>query len=405
VLVTGFDIIFFWVARMMMMGCKFMGDVPFRTVYIHALVRDERGQKMSKSKGNIIDPLDLIQRYGCDALRFTLTALAAQGRDIKLAENRIEGYRNFATKLWNATRYAEMNGCVRVPGFDPQTAQLTVNRWIASAAGKATARVAAAIEEYKFNDAAEAIYQFTWGTFCDWYIEFTKPILTGSDEAAKAETRAMTIWVLERIVHLLHPIMPFITETLWKHLADEGAGMLITAPWPAKEGLEDAAALAEMEWVVSRTAAIRAARAEMNIPPAAQLAATTSDSQLAAATWIASHNEQIKRLARLKSLDFETSGTPRSGAGQNTLQVIVEGTTIVLDVEGAVDLAKERARLQKEAAGLASELDKIQKKLANQQFLAKAKPEVIDEQKERQAEAEAALAKLTAAIARIGAKA
>ena len=179
VLVTGFDIIFFWVARMMMMGCKFMGEVPFRTVYIHALVRDERGQKMSKSKGNIIDPLDLIERYGCDALRFTLTALAAQGRDIKLAESRIEGYRNFATKLWNAARYAEMNQCALAPGFDPATAQLTVNRWIAAAVAQSAARVAAALEEFKFNEAAGALYQFVWGTFCDWYLEFTKPILTG----------------------------------------------------------------------------------------------------------------------------------------------------------------------------------------------------------------------------------
>src|SRR5215469_5585035 len=242
VLVTGFDIIFFWVARMMMMGCKFMGDVPFRTVYIHALVRDERGRKMSKTLGNVVDPLDFIDRFGCDALRFTLTALAAQGRDIKLAESRIEGYRNFATKLWNATRYAEMNGCQRVPGFDPAGAKLTVNRWITTAAVEAGARVATALDEYKFNEAADALYHFTWGNFCDWYIEFTKPILTGSDEAAKAETRAMTIWVLERIVHLLHPIMPFITETLWRHLAGDNAGMLITAAWPEGEGLDDNAA-------------------------------------------------------------------------------------------------------------------------------------------------------------------
>jgi valyl-tRNA synthetase len=399
VLVTGFDIIFFWVARMMMMGCKFMGQVPFKTVYIHALVRDERGQKMSKSKGNIIDPLDLIARYGTDALRFTLTALAAQGRDIKLAESRIEGYRNFATKLWNAARYAEMNGCARVPGFDPAGAKLTVNRWIAAAATQAGARVAAAIEDYKFNDAADALYQFTWGTFCDWYIEFTKPILTGGDEAAKAETRAMTIWVIERIIHLLHPIMPYITETLWKHVAGEGAGMLITAKWPEATLAPDQAAVAEMEWVVSLISAIRGTRSEMNVPAASELAATVTEIRPEARRWIETHGEQIRRLARLKSIAFGVVG----GDAKTALQVVIEGTTVLIDVAGAVDLGKERARLQKEAAGVRAELDKVAKKLGNEQFMAKAKPEAIEEQRERQADYQAMLAKLDAALARIGA--
>jgi valyl-tRNA synthetase len=398
VLVTGFDIIFFWVARMMMMGCKFMGDVPFKTVYIHALVRDERGQKMSKSKGNIIDPLDLIARFGTDALRFTLTALAAQGRDIKLAESRIEGYRNFATKLWNATRYAEMNGCQRVPGFDPASAKLTVNRWIAAAANAAGERVARAIEEYKFNDAADALYQFTWGNFCDWYIEFSKPILTGSDEAAKAETRAMTIWVIERVVHLLHPLMPYITETLWKHIAGEGAGMLITAKWPEAKGAADQAAVAEMEWVVSLISAIRTTRSEMNVPAASELNATITEIRSEARGWIDTHGEQIRRLARLKTIAIGESADAKTA-----LQVVVEGTTVLIDVAGAVDFGKERARLTKEAAGITAELDKIAKKLGNEQFMAKAKPEAIEEQRERQSEHQATLAKLTAALARIGA--
>jgi valyl-tRNA synthetase len=359
---------------------------------------------MSKSKGNIIDPLDLIERYGCDALRFTLTALAAQGRDIKLAESRIEGYRNFATKLWNATRYAEMNGCVRVPGFDPKSAKLTVNRWIASAAGKTAARVAAAIEDYKFNDAADALYQFTWGNFCDWYIEFTKPILTGTDEAAKAETRAMTMWVLERVVHLLHPIMPFITETLWKHLAGNDAGMLITAKWPGEAELDDQGAMAEMEWVVALISAIRGTRSEMNVPAGSELVAYITETRAQGREWIARHNDQIRRLARLKEIVFPDAATQsRLTSGKSALQVVIEGTTVLIDLAGAVDLGKERARLQKEAAGLTSELDKIAKKLGNEQFLAKAKPEVIDEQRERQADAEAALARLNAAIARIGA--
>lgn len=403
VLVTGFDIIFFWVARMMMMGCKFRGDVPFRTVYIHALVRDERGQKMSKAKGNVIDPLDLIARYGCDALRFTLTALAAQGRDIKLAESRIEGYRNFATKLWNATRYAEMNGCVRVPGFAAAKATLTINRWIAAAAAKTETRVAAALDEFKFNDAADALYQFTWGTFCDWYIEFSKPILTGNDEAAKAETRAMTIWVLEQVVHLLHPIMPFITETLWRHVAGEGAGMLIKAPWPALAGLDDDAAVAEMDWVVSLVSAIRAARSEMNVPAGSELAASITETRAQGRAWIARHNDQIRRLARLKEIVFaDPAAQHRLADGKGALQIVVEGTTVLLDLAGAVDLGKERARLQREADEVRSDLDKIAKKLGNPQFMAKAKPEAIEEQRARQAEAEAALARLNAAIARIG---
>ena len=232
VLVTGFDIIFFWVARMMMMGLHFMGEVPFRTVYIHALVRDGRGQKMSKSRGNIIDPLELIDRYGCDALRFTLAALAAPGRDIKLAESRVEGYRNFVTKLWNAARYAEMNGCALVAGFAPARCRLTVNRWIIAAAADCAAAVTAALDAYRFDEAANRLYQFVWGTFCDWYVEFTKPILQGDDPAARSETQATTAWVLGRIVHLLHPIMPFVTEEVWEHLAGESAGLLLTAPWP-----------------------------------------------------------------------------------------------------------------------------------------------------------------------------
>jgi len=353
---------------------------------------------MSKSKGNIIDPLDLIARYGTDALRFTLTALAAQGRDIKLAESRIEGYRNFATKLWNATRYAEMNGCQRVPGFDPASAKLTINRWIASAANASGARVAAALADYKFNEAADALYQFTWGNFCDWYIEFSKPILTGSDEAAKAETRAMTIWVIERIVHLLHPIMPYITEVLWKHIAGEGAGMLITARWPEASTAADQAAVAEMEWVVGLISAIRATRSEMNVPAASELPATITEIRPEARGWIETHGEQIRRLARLKSVTVGTNADAKTA-----LQVVVEGTTVLIDVAGAVDLAKERARLQKEVAATRGELDKIAKKLGNEQFMAKAKPEAIEEQRERQNEYEGTLVKLNAALARIGA--
>jgi valyl-tRNA synthetase len=285
-----------------------------------------------------------------------------------------------------------------VPGFDPASAKLTVNRWIAAAANAAGERVAAAIEEYKFNEAADALYQFTWGNFCDWYIEFSKPILTGSDEAAKAETRAMTIWVIERVVHLLHPLMPYITETLWKHIAGDDAGMLITAKWPEPNIAADQAAVAEMEWVVSLISAIRATRSEMNVPAASELDATITEIRPEARGWIATHGEQIRRLARLKTIALGARADAKTA-----LQVVVEGTTVLIDVAGAVDLAKERARLQKEAASTRGELDKIAKKLGNEQFMAKAKPEAIDEQRERQGEYEATLAKLSAALARIGA--
>ena len=272
VLVTGFDIIFFWVARMMMMGLHFMKEVPFHDVYIHALVRDERGAKMSKSKGNVIDPLDLIDEYGADALRFTLAAMAAQGRDIKLSTQRVEGYRNFATKLWNAARFAEMNGCVTVAGFDPSRAKETLNRWIAHETQKATREITEAIEAYKFNDAAGAVYRFVWNIFCDWYLELAKPVLPGADGAAKTETRAMTAWVRDEIFKLLHPFMPFITEELWRLTAEQGPardGLLTLAPWPQHQGSPaDDEAEAEIGWVIDLVTAIRSVRAEMNIPAA-----------------------------------------------------------------------------------------------------------------------------------------
>jgi valyl-tRNA synthetase len=401
VLVTGFDIIFFWVARMMMMGCKFMDDVPFRTVYIHALVRDERGQKMSKTKGNVIDPLELIERFGADALRFTLTALAAQGRDIKLATSRVEGYRNFITKLWNAARYAEMNGCALVPGFDPATCKLSVNRWIVGALAETNARVAQAIDDYKFNEAAGALYQFVWGTFCDWYIEFTQPILKGTDGTEKVETRATAAWVLGEIVHLLHPIAPFVTEELWKHL-NAGADLLISAHWPSHgSALIDVAAMAEMNGVVGLISAIRTARSEMNVPAASELAAYLAIDD-ATSSRITHHQEQIRRLARLKEL------TPATGAHLQALngksvQVLVEGGTVFLDVADTVDLAKERARLVKEAAAIDAEIAKIVSKLENQQFLARAKPEVVEEQRERLDDARAAAERVRTALSRISA--
>ncbi len=402
VLVTGFDIIFFWVARMMMMGHHFMKEVPFRTVYIHALVRDERGQKMSKSKGNIIDPLDLIERYGCDALRFTLTALAAQGRDIKLSASRVEGYRNFATKLWNAARFGEINECRLARDFDPNRCRLTLNRWIVGALAETGARAGAALDEYKFNEAAGALYEFTWGTYCDWYVELSKPILSGADAAAKAETRATAAWVLAQVAHLLHPIMPFITEAVWEHLSEGAGGLLISAKWPDYSGLSrDAAGIDEMEWVVALIAAIRTARSEVNVPAALEIDAYVRAESSDVPYRIETHLDAIKRLARLKSVE-KAEGARWETMARQAVQVTVESATIFLDLASAVDLGKERQRLEKEAKVISGELDKIGRKLGNEQFLAKAKPEVIEEQRERQAEHEASLARVRAAIDRLG---
>src|SRR5690242_6128359 len=302
VLVTGFDIIFFWVARMMMMGLHFMREVPFHTVYIHALVRDEKGAKMSKSKGNVIDPLHLIDEYGADALRFTLAAMAAQGRDIKLSTQRVEGYRNFATKFWNACRFAEMNGAVAPAGFDPRQAKETLNRWIAHETARAAREVTEAIEAYKFNEAAGAIYRFVWNVYCDWYVELVKPVLSGPDGAAKTETRAMVAWVRDRILQLLHPFMPFITEELWARTAEGAAprsSLLALAPWPQLDGLDDPAAETEIGWVVDLVSAIRSVRAEMNISAATPmplvLAGASPETKARAGRW----SEFVRRLARL----------------------------------------------------------------------------------------------------------
>ncbi|MDQ2106292.1 valine--tRNA ligase [Azospirillum isscasi] len=394
VLVTGFDIIFFWVARMMMMGLHFMKDVPFRTVYIHALVRDEKGQKMSKSKGNVIDPLDLIDQYGTDALRFTLTAMAAQGRDIKLAVSRVEGYRNFATKLWNAARYTQMNGVAPVPGFKPVGLTQTVNRWIVGALAEAAKKVGESIDSYKFNEAANTAYAFTWGTFCDWYLEFTKPILNGTDEAAIAETRATTAWVLDEILHMLHPLMPFITEELWEQLSADRANRLISAHWP-EHGAEliDPAARDEMDWVVRTISSVRSMRSEMNVPPSAQIELKLKDAGPESLKRLDTHRDLILRMGRLASAEPLSGPVPKSA-----VQAVLDEATLILPLEGIVDLEKERARLTKEIEKLSGEIKKIDAKLSNEQFVAKAPEEVIEEQRDRRDTAEQARDKLQKAL-------
>ncbi len=423
VLVTGFDIIFFWVARMMMMGLHFMKDVPFPTVYIHALVRDEKGAKMSKSKGNVIDPLHLIDDYGADALRFTLTAMAAQGRDIKLATQRVEGYRNFATKLWNACRFAEMNDCVLPSGFDPTKAKESLNRWIAHETMHAAREVSKAIETYRFNDAAGAMYRFVWNVFCDWYLELAKPVMMGEDGPAKTETRAMVAWARDEILKLLHPFMPFITEELWavtapreKLLALTGwpikpqptmvaiptsavpgdvASGIIVLPSPSTQEFSDPAAEAEIGWVVDLVTAIRSLRAEMNIPPATlmplMLVDASAEAQQRAERW----SDIIKRLARLADVSF--TKRPPDGA----MQLLVRGEIAALPLKGVIDLAAEKARLDKEMAKVEADIRRVDAKLANEKFIANAPEEIVEEEKEKREEAVARKAKILEALERL----
>ncbi len=397
VLVTGFDIIFFWVARMMMSGLHFMdGEVPFHTVYIHALVRDEKGQKMSKSKGNVMDPLDLIDKFGADAVRFTLTALAAQGRDVKLSESRIEGYRNFCTKIWNAARFCEMNDCRYPADFDPAANTQRVNRWIVSQLAQVEPRVRRAIEDYRFNEAAQALYQFIWNTYCDWYLEFAKPLLQGDNEAAKAETRATALWVLHQALFLLHPIMPFLTEELWQQTGEGDASLMTLSAWPAfGEDLADGEADATLGWVVRMIGQIRAVRSEMNVPPGARIALIVNEASADSKARIADHEALIKTLARVETIAFDQA-VPRG-----SVQDVLDECTLVLPLAEVIDLAQEQARLKKEMDKLKGEITKLDKKLSNQQFLAKAPEDVVEEQRERLADSQQAMSKLQSALERL----
>ncbi len=396
VLVTGFDIIFFWVARMMMMGLYVMEEVPFRDVYIHALVRDEKGQKMSKSKGNVIDPLDLINNYGADALRFTLAAMAAQGRDIKLSSSRVEGYRNFATKLWNAARFAEINNCVPQPDFDPATAKVTLNRWIAGESERTLAAVTEALQGFRFNEAAGAIYHFIWHVYCDWYLELIKPILAGADEEAAAETRAMAAYVLDQALKLLHPFMPFVTEELWVKRAPEAgrASLLMLAPWPEHRGLENAHADAEIGWLIRFISEVRSVRAEMNVPAGAKVPLVISGANDETRARVARHEETLLRLARLETIEF---GASPHGA----VQLVLDEAVLALPLAGIIDVDAEQKRLKREIDKVGSEIRQIDAKLGNEKFVSRAPEHVVEEQRERKTEAEAIAAKLEQALKRL----
>ncbi|MGE6740232.1 valine--tRNA ligase [Allorhizobium pseudoryzae] len=399
VLVTGFDIIFFWVARMMMMGLHFMKDEtgnpvePFSTVYVHALVRDKNGQKMSKSKGNVIDPLDLIEEYGADALRFTLAIMAAQGRDVKLDPARIAGYRNFGTKLWNATRFAEMNGVKRDPHFLPEATVLNVNRWILTELSATITDVTAAIQSQRFNDAAASLYRFVWNQVCDWYLELLKPIFSGEDEAAKAEAQACVAYVLEETYKLLHPFMPFMTEELWAHTASRDS-LLCHADWPVATFADEAAA-AEINWLVDLVTGLRSARSEMNVPPSAKAPLIVVGATALTEGRLQRHDAAIKRLARVETIELAETA-PRGAA-----QVVVGEATACLPLGSLIDLVAERARIEKSHAKTQAEIDRAEKKLGNEKFVANADPEVVAAERERLAELLVLRASLETALKRI----
>jgi valyl-tRNA synthetase len=397
VLVTGHDIIFFWVARMMMMGLHFRKQVPFRTVYIHGLVRDERGQKMSKSKGNVIDPLDLIGTYGTDALRFTVCALTGPGRDIKLGAAGVESYRRFVTKLWNAARFCEMNGVAPVPGFDPAAARSPLCRWLLDAANQVMAEADAALEAYRFNDYAATAYRFTWNTFCDWFLEFAKPVLNGPAGPDAAELRATAGYVLGVILRLLHPAMPFVTEHLWDEMGYGAPFSLIRAPWPQPGPVMNPGAVREeLDWVVRLIGEVRTVRSEMNIAPGVLTPILLRDANPETMARAARWAESIHRMARASSVEALDGPLPPGSA-----QIVVDEATVVLPLAGVIDLGVERARLAKERAKALAEAEKVMRKLGNAEFVAKARPEVVEENRGRLAAFQHDAARIEAAISRI----
>ncbi len=393
-LVTGFDIIFFWVARMMMMQYAVVGEKPFSNVYVHALVRDETGKKMSKSLGNVLDPIELIEEYGADAVRFTLTAMAAMGRDLKLSPQRIAGYRNFGTKIWNAARFAEMNGATGSSGEIPRP-EATVNRWILGETAKVRETVDEALNTFRFNDAANALYAFVWGKVCDWYVEFSKPLLMEGDEATRAETQATMAWVIDQCLILLHPMMPFITEELWGTLAPRET-MLIHADWPTYGSeLVDADSDREMNWVISLIESIRSARAQMHVPAGLYVPLVVTDLDAAGqAAW--DRNEaMIKRLARIRDLT-RAERLPKGAA-----TVAVEGGTFGLPLADIIDVDKERARLEKALGKLEKELGGLRGRLNNPKFVESAPEDVVEETRENLALREEEAGKLRAALERL----
>jgi valyl-tRNA synthetase len=360
---------------------------------------------MSKSKGNVLDPLELVDDFGADALRFTLTAMSGAARDIKLSRQRIEGYRNFGTKLWNATRFAQMNGCARAEGFDPAQVKGVLNRWIVGETTRTAQAITAALADCGFDQAADGLYRFIWRQYCDWYVELAKPILNGADAAAKAETQATAAWVLDVLFRLLHPVMPFLTEELWAQTQDLGAardhkGFLMTAPWPElPSSLIDTAADAEIELVIEAISEGRSVRQELNVPPAARPPLVVVEASEAQRAVLSANAPLIAQLLRVAEVRFEAA------VPEGAIPYVVDGATLALPVAEFIDLAAERTRLAKEVTALISDIARTAGKLNNPDFVARAPEEVVEENRERLAEAEAAKTKLEGALARLAATA
>lgn len=395
VLVTGFDIIFFWVARMMMMSMYMMKRVPFKKCYIHGLVRDEQGRKMSKSKGNTVDPMETIEKYGADALRFFMAAMETQGRDINLSDSRIQGYRNFATKLWNAARFCEMNECYSVKDFEVSQAKLEISKWIIAKVKEASAEVTENLNNFRFSDAANTVYQFIWGTFCDWYIELIKPIFYGENAEDIKETRAVAAWILDRILIMLHPFMPFITEELWDNLT-ERSGKLIHAVWPTDENI-NADDKNEIDRAIDFIMAIRSLRAAMNLPAGAKLHVYVKGASSETMSVLERQKNLICKLARLD----EVLALENHEITKDMVQTVSREAVILIPLKGVVDFEAERARLQKELETLNKNIEGYNRKLNNESFVAKAPAAVVSEEKRRQAEALENKVKVEEALARI----
>jgi valyl-tRNA synthetase len=395
VLVSGFDILFFWDARMIMQGLHFMKEAPFKTLYLHGLVRAADGSKMSKSKGNTVDPLGLIDQYGADALRFFMAAMESQGRDIKMDESRVTGYRNFATKLWNAARFAQANGISASASVAAPKAELAVNRWIIGEVVQTLDTLNRAFDDLRFDGMADAIYHFAWGTFCDWYLELIKPaFVDGEKGEMDAESKIVAGWVFDQILVMLHPFMPFITEELWEAMGDRGGNMIIHAKWPTPEIVADTHAQAEINWVISVIDAIRSARADNQIPPASKLSVSVSDASADTSVRIAKHGPAIAKIARVET--WNVGGT---GDG---IQVVVGEATYILAYESTIDPAVERDRLTKAIEAVSKERDSLAGRLNNPAFVEKAKPEAVEKARADHAEKAAEAERLTAALARLG---
>lgn len=396
-LVTGLDIIFFWVARMMMMGLKFMGEVPFHTVYLHALVRDTEGKKMSKSKGNIVDPLELLDQYGADALRFTMAALAAPGRDIKFSTATVEGYRNFATKLWNAARFCEMNDCRYDPSFNVQNAKSRINQWIVEEVHLLTKHLDEALGAYRFHEAASLLYKTIWGKFCDWYLEFAKPLLASDDQALKDETQKVSAWVLVQFCHLLHPFMPFISEELWQQLSEGKQGYLAAQSWPQfKE--KEIEAEKEISWVIEVIETLRGTRATLNVSASEKLHLWAPEVTSLTAERLNTHKRLIERLARLEAIHMEPL---KMTAG--TLQLVIGDDILYLPLGDIIDVEVEKKRLTLTLKETEKELTALQAKLDNPEFVQKAPEEIIEKNQNRRIELQASHHKLHKALQQLSA--